>query len=426
MKASLVMFTIEGERRDFPLRSSVTIVGRMMDCDLRVPVPSVSRNHCQVEARDDELFVRDLQSSNGTYVNNRRVRGATKIEVGDLVSAGPVHFTVLLDGEPKEFAQIRSVLPKTANVQAKDVEAAAKEGTQMAAPSEAVLGGKDVTEPPPASAASAMTLDGFSVGDERAASAATVDADDEPVLLPADDDQPDEDVLAIMSQEEDPDPEVAAIDETAELAPSGDDESGLPDPDAPAKDVAKEAASVATEASAAPSVTREASDDVAIPEVEVSPDPEPTAVEADTSPAIVEAASRSEASVPTEPASPPPAPAAPPVDDGVTVDLTAPQEKQEVDLEAKLSMTGSGLLNMQDEDAGGQSDVAMSAVSGIDGAGDAGASGGGGVNAAADVDEAVVDEEAASALDQLAMEMGGGEGGDDEDEFASMYDEDER
>jgi predicted component of type VI protein secretion system len=92
----------DGGSKDVPLRSLPITIGRGEDCKLRVPLASVSRNHCELLIDDDdELIVHDLKSSNGTFVNKDRV---TKRELvpGDLLAVGPVVFVVRIDGHPKE------------------------------------------------------------------------------------------------------------------------------------------------------------------------------------------------------------------------------------------------------------------------------------------------------------------------------------
>jgi pSer/pThr/pTyr-binding forkhead associated (FHA) protein len=105
MDVKLVMFKTDGQRKDFPLISSRTVIGRGENCDLRVPLPSVSRQHCRLETEGDQVRLKDLGSSNGTYVNNRRVTEAT-ISAGDRIVVGPIVFTAQIDGEP---AQVRPV-----------------------------------------------------------------------------------------------------------------------------------------------------------------------------------------------------------------------------------------------------------------------------------------------------------------------------
>ena len=102
MDVRLVMFLDDGERRDFPLTKERTTVGRTVDCDLRVPLSSVSRRQCELIMEGNALVLRDLGSSNGTYHNNTRVQEVT-VEPGDEIKVGPVVFTVVIDGKPEKI-----------------------------------------------------------------------------------------------------------------------------------------------------------------------------------------------------------------------------------------------------------------------------------------------------------------------------------
>jgi pSer/pThr/pTyr-binding forkhead associated (FHA) protein len=101
MKVVLIMFK-DDERREFPLSTKKTIVGRRQDCDLRIPTRDVSRRHCEITHDEEEAIVRDLGSSNGTYVNGKRV-AETTLNPGDRLAVGPVTFVVQLDGKPAEI-----------------------------------------------------------------------------------------------------------------------------------------------------------------------------------------------------------------------------------------------------------------------------------------------------------------------------------
>jgi pSer/pThr/pTyr-binding forkhead associated (FHA) protein len=101
MDATLVYFKDNGERKDFNLKPGRTTIGRKENCNYRIPLSSVSREHCQFDLTDKGLLLRDLNSSNGTYVNNKRIAEA-KLRPGDHVVIGPVVFTVQIDGFPPD------------------------------------------------------------------------------------------------------------------------------------------------------------------------------------------------------------------------------------------------------------------------------------------------------------------------------------
>jgi adenylate cyclase len=67
------------------------IVGRAPTCDLSVADPTISRRHAELVVDEDQVTLRDLGSSNGTFVNGQKVAAAT-LEVDDLIAFGKVAF----------------------------------------------------------------------------------------------------------------------------------------------------------------------------------------------------------------------------------------------------------------------------------------------------------------------------------------------
>lgn len=101
MQVVLVMFRDNGHRRSFSITRDVTVIGRREDCDFRIPLGEVSRKHCRL-IRDGEQFrVEDLGSSNGTYVNGKRIQEAS-LSAGDTFQIGPLAFVLQLDGQPDD------------------------------------------------------------------------------------------------------------------------------------------------------------------------------------------------------------------------------------------------------------------------------------------------------------------------------------
>jgi pSer/pThr/pTyr-binding forkhead associated (FHA) protein len=109
MDVVLVMFTEKGERRNFPIQAPKTIIGRHTACNIQIPLAEVSRQHCELTLAKDKLLVRDMGSSNGTYINNKRVQQAA-IGAGETLIIGPVIFTVTINGAPKEIKPVRTIL----------------------------------------------------------------------------------------------------------------------------------------------------------------------------------------------------------------------------------------------------------------------------------------------------------------------------
>ena len=91
-----------GEIKEISLRKPVTVLGRGAGCDLRIPIEGCSRKHCEIRLENDRVFVKDLDSSNGTYINNEKIAEA-EIEPGDALAIGPVIIRFRINGEPEEL-----------------------------------------------------------------------------------------------------------------------------------------------------------------------------------------------------------------------------------------------------------------------------------------------------------------------------------
>ena len=91
MQVVLVMFRADGERKSFSIVRDQTTIGRREDCDFRIPLGDISRKHCRLMRDDNGLKVEDLGSSNGTYVNGKRVI-ETSLEDGDELRIGATLF----------------------------------------------------------------------------------------------------------------------------------------------------------------------------------------------------------------------------------------------------------------------------------------------------------------------------------------------
>ena len=79
-----------------PLTREKFIIGREEDCHLRPNSDLVSRHHCAFSIDDFSVRLRDLGSTNGTLVNNERLRGETQLSSGDRVTVGNLCLELLI------------------------------------------------------------------------------------------------------------------------------------------------------------------------------------------------------------------------------------------------------------------------------------------------------------------------------------------
>ncbi len=92
MAAFKLIGTTGEQSVDLPL-GRVLVVGRAVTSDVPIYDPTISRRHAEVTETDGGVKVKDLGSSNGTFVNGTRVAEAVVTE-GDVVAFGKVAFNV--------------------------------------------------------------------------------------------------------------------------------------------------------------------------------------------------------------------------------------------------------------------------------------------------------------------------------------------
>jgi hypothetical protein len=77
------------EGDEFPIDSAPVTVGRGGQNDLVLTDDDfASARHARIEVRGDGVWVQDLDSTNGTYVNGTRVAGAQRLDAGDVLRVG--------------------------------------------------------------------------------------------------------------------------------------------------------------------------------------------------------------------------------------------------------------------------------------------------------------------------------------------------
>jgi len=82
----------------YTIDKPITVLGRKSDCDLVIASEESSRNHATLTLEDGQLVLEDLGSTNGTYVNEVKIRSATQVKSGDIIGIGGQKFRVLAPG----------------------------------------------------------------------------------------------------------------------------------------------------------------------------------------------------------------------------------------------------------------------------------------------------------------------------------------
>jgi diguanylate cyclase (GGDEF)-like protein len=93
-EACLVVINGVDLGKKFSLAQDSTMIGRSSKVDIQVDEDSISRNHAVIENRDDSYVLQDLESTNGTFVNDRPVTEET-LRDGDQIKIGSTIFKFL-------------------------------------------------------------------------------------------------------------------------------------------------------------------------------------------------------------------------------------------------------------------------------------------------------------------------------------------
>jgi len=85
-----------GDSKELSFDHDEIRVGRVRDNEIVLPKGNVSKHHCRLLVRGSQLLVEDLNSTNGTYVNGRKIAEVTPISAADKVFVGD--FVIRLAG----------------------------------------------------------------------------------------------------------------------------------------------------------------------------------------------------------------------------------------------------------------------------------------------------------------------------------------
>lgn len=87
--AKLVVLSEGLTGRICELKADRTTVGRLEDNAFQIPEPSVSSHHCEILLRGNDVVVKDLNSTNGSYINGEQISEAT-LKPGQVLRLGQV------------------------------------------------------------------------------------------------------------------------------------------------------------------------------------------------------------------------------------------------------------------------------------------------------------------------------------------------
>lgn len=79
--------------REIDLKPGLHRIGRSPENDVHIPEPSISSFHCEILVAEIATSIRDLSSTNGTFINQRQIAKGV-LQHGDVVTLGDIDFVV--------------------------------------------------------------------------------------------------------------------------------------------------------------------------------------------------------------------------------------------------------------------------------------------------------------------------------------------
>ena len=76
--------------RAYELKVDKTTIGRVDDNSFPIPEGSISSHHCEILLRGTDVVVKDLNSTNGTFVNGQQVTGESVLKPGQILRLGQI------------------------------------------------------------------------------------------------------------------------------------------------------------------------------------------------------------------------------------------------------------------------------------------------------------------------------------------------
>ena len=103
------------------------VIGRADDCNLKPRSELISRYHCEIFLKGGEVFIRDMGSKNGVFLNEAQITETKQLNNGDKLVVGPLEFfaNITVEGAPPKPPKVKSVsdaVARTVALQSENTE----------------------------------------------------------------------------------------------------------------------------------------------------------------------------------------------------------------------------------------------------------------------------------------------------------------
>jgi pSer/pThr/pTyr-binding forkhead associated (FHA) protein len=121
--AKLVVLSEGMTGQSYELKVDKTTIGRVDDNTFPIPHASVSSHHCEVLLRGSDIVVKDLNSTNGTFIQNEQVTGEKVLKPGQILRLGQVDIRLEVPGAANaKKAPVDSTMVVNRGVNFEDLE----------------------------------------------------------------------------------------------------------------------------------------------------------------------------------------------------------------------------------------------------------------------------------------------------------------
>lgn len=100
MSFHLVVAKGRHQGKTISVKHSPFVIGRHKTCQLCAASMEISRQHCAIEIDGNGLKIKDLGSTNGTFVNHKKIEGERELRDHDLLQVGPLSLQVRMESAP--------------------------------------------------------------------------------------------------------------------------------------------------------------------------------------------------------------------------------------------------------------------------------------------------------------------------------------
>jgi pSer/pThr/pTyr-binding forkhead associated (FHA) protein len=121
----LVLLSAGMTGRTHDLKADKTTIGRVEDNTFQIAEPSVSSHHCEVLLKGNDVIVKDLNSTNGTFINGEKITEAP-LKPGQILRLGQVEIRLETDAGPAAPKKLSQTMVMQRGVSLTELEQGAR------------------------------------------------------------------------------------------------------------------------------------------------------------------------------------------------------------------------------------------------------------------------------------------------------------